>query len=173
MTRSAALRISDPGIDPRGPRFGAALTATLLFIATGLAVGAGSASDPAALAAQDPVSRIAQPAPVLLLVVLGLFVWGAGAGIRRHPFGILFATLVRPRLQAPREYEPAAPPTFAQGVGAVVVGVGLGLHALGVPLALPVAAAAAFLAAFLNAAFGFCLGCELYLVLRRLRPWRA
>lgn len=173
MTRLEAAQLGAQRIDPRGPRFGAALTATLLFIATGLAIGTGSAGEPAVLAVQDPVARILQPAPVLLLVVLGLFVWGASAGIRRHPFGILYARWIRPRLPAPRDLEPSAPPTFAQGVGAAVVGAGLVLHALGVPFALPIAAAAAFLAAFLNAAFGFCLGCELYLVLRRLRPRRA
>ncbi|HWU29324.1 MAG TPA: DUF4395 family protein, partial [Microbacterium sp.] len=59
------------------------------------------------------------------------------------------------------------PPRFAQGVGLFVVGVGLLLHVLGVPLALPIATAMAFVAAFLNAAFGFCLGCELYLLLQR------
>jgi Domain of unknown function (DUF4395) len=33
-----------------------------------------------------------------------------------------------------------------------------------------VAAALALIAAFLNAAFGLCLGCELYLLGRRLQP---
>jgi hypothetical protein len=51
-----------------------------------------------------------------------------------------------------------------------VVGTGLIVAAAGVPAAVPVAAAVALVAAFLNAAFGLCLGCELYLVLRRLRP---
>jgi len=41
------------------------------------------------------------------------------------------------------------------------------LHLFGVPWALPIAAALAFVAAFLNAAFGLCLGCELYLLLQR------
>jgi hypothetical protein len=49
----------------------------------------------------------------------------------------------------------------------VVVAVGIVLHLAGVPWALPVATAAAFIAAFLNAAFGFCLGCQLYLLLQR------
>ena len=48
-----------------------------------------------------------------------------------------------------------------------MVGVGLVLHLVGVPWALPIAAAAAFVAAFLNAVFGFCLGCQLYLLLQR------
>jgi hypothetical protein len=52
-------------------------------------------------------------------------------------------------------------------VGLFVVGIGLVLHLLGVPWALPIATAAAFIAAFLNAAFAFCLGCQLYLLLQR------
>ena len=52
--------------------------------------------------------------------------------------------------------------------GAAVTTVLLAL--LGVPGAVVVAAAVAFVAAFLNAAFGLCLGCEMYVVLRRLRP---
>ena len=156
-------------VDPRGPRFGAAITATLLLVSVALALVTGTAAEPAALAAESPLARLAEPAALLLLAILLLFVWGASAGIRRHPFGILFATLIRPRLDPPTDLEPAAPPTFAQGVGAFVVGLGLILHAFGVPFALPIAAAAAFLAAFLNAVFAFCLGCELYLLLRRLR----
>lgn len=53
-------------------------------------------------------------------------------------------------------------------MGLLVVSVGLILHLVGVPLALPIAAAAAFIAAFLNAAIGFCLGCQIYLVLQRI-----
>ena len=62
---------------------------------------------------------------------------------------------------------PSAPPTFAQGVGLFVVVVGLVLHLVGVPYALVVAGAAAFIAAFLNSVFGYCLGCQLYLLLVR------
>jgi hypothetical protein len=34
------------------------------------------------------------------------------------------------------------------------------------------AAALAFVAAFLNAAFGLCLGCEMYVLIRRIWPRR-
>lgn len=157
------------GIDPRGPRFGAAITATLLLTVVALALLTGSSTEPLALQGKTPLERLAEPGALLLIAVFLLFVWGASAGIRRHPFGALYARLIRPRLAPPAELEHPAPPTFAQGVGAVVVGLGLLLHAFGVPWALPVAAAAAFLAAFLNAAFAFCLGCEIYLLLRRAR----
>jgi len=159
-------------VDPRGPRFAASITAVLLLAAVALALLAGSATDPAALAAAGPLQRLAEPASILLIALFALFVWGAAAGVRRHPFGLIFSRAIRPRLAAPAELEPAAPPTFAQGVGALVTGIGILLHAAGVPWALPVAASAAFVAAFLNAAFGFCLGCELYLILRRLRAVR-
>jgi hypothetical protein len=45
-----------------------------------------------------------------------------------------------------------------------VAGYGTGVTALGIA-----ATAAALAAAFLNAAFGFCLGCEMYLMIQRFR----
>lgn len=137
-------------IDPRGPRFAAVITAALLLGDVVLALG---------------------PAPsagVALLALLALlFLWGAAAGVRRHPFGLLFARAVRPRLAPPAELEDARPPTFAQGVGAAITGAGLLLALLGAAWAVPVAAGLAFVAAFLNGAFGLCLGCQLYLLLAR------
>lgn len=136
------------GIDPRSPRFGAGITAVLLLADLFLAlIGATTA------------------AAVLLLVIALLFAWGAFAGVRRHPYGALYRVAVRPRLAPPTELEDPAPPTFAQGVGLVVTGLGLVVFAFGVPAALPVAAALAFVAAFLNAVFGYCLGCQIYLLL--------
>ena len=76
---------------------------------------------------------------------------------------------MRPRLGPPAELEDPAPPRFAQGVGLVVTGVGLVFALAGAGLAVEIAAGLAFVAAFLNAAFGLCLGCELYLLIARLR----
>ena len=87
------------------------------------------------------------------------------------PWSVLFRTSVRPRLAPPVELEDARPPRFAQGVGLFVTGVGLVLHLAGVPWALPIAAGMAFIAAFLNAVFGLCLGCQLYLLLQRVGLW--
>lgn len=140
------------GIDPRGPRFGAAITSVLLLVTAALGFAG------AALAAW-----------ILLAVLAALFAWGAFAGIRRHPYGILFAKLVRPRLAPPAELEDPRPPSFAQGVGFAVTIAGVLLGAFGVPFAVPVAASLAFVAAFLNAVFGLCLGCQLYLLLVRAR----
>lgn len=146
---------SPAGIDPRGPRFSAGLTAALLLVVVVLGVAG------AALAAW-----------VLLAALTALFAWGAVAGVARHPFGLLYRVAVRPRLAPPAELEDPRPPTFAQGVGFVVAGIGVLLGALGLSAAVPIAAAAAFLAAFLNAAFGFCLGCQIYLLLVRARVIR-
>lgn len=103
----------------------------------------------------------------LLLVACVLFAWGTLLGPSRHPYGLFFKGVIRPRLGAPAFLEPEAPPRFAQGVGLLVSGVGLVLHLLGVPYGLVVATAMAFVAAFLNAVFGLCLGCELYGLLLR------
>lgn len=149
-------------VDSRGPRFGASITAVLLLINLFLAL-----LSPANTAALSFSQRLTQPATLLLLVLFALFLYGALRGVQHHPYGILFAKVVKPRLKKTATPEDVAAPTFAQGVGALVTGLGLLLHLLGVPLALPIAIGAAFIAAFLNAAFGFCLGCEIYLLLRR------
>ncbi|GIH29062.1 membrane protein [Acrocarpospora phusangensis] len=132
-------------VDPRGLRFGAAVTT--LVLAAVLITGN----------------------PWLLAVQTVVFVLGAfGAA----PYALFFKRFVRPRLGPPRELEDAAPPRFAQGVGMAFALVGLIGFAAGVtPLALG-ATAAALLAAFLNAAFGLCLGCEAFLIIRRLQPGR-
>jgi hypothetical protein len=136
----------DQQIDPRGARFAAWVT-TLVLSAV-LITGSGW----------------------LLLAQAAVFAVGAAAGMRRAPYGLIFRYLVAPRLGRPTELEPAAPPRFAQAVGLLFAAVGTvgyltGLTPLGV-----VATAAALAAAFLNAAFGFCLGCELYLIFRRALP---
>ena len=148
-------------IDPRGPRFSAAITAVLLLVAIGAALAAGT---PRTLQ-----ERLTQPSFVLFVVLAVLFAWGAFAGVARSPWGLLFRKLVRPRLAPPKDLEDAAAPTFAQGVGLFVVSAGLVLYLAGVPLSLEIAGSAAFIAAFLNAAFDYCLGCQLYLLLVRAR----
>lgn len=172
---------SPRGIDPRGPRFAAAITSALLAIAvllglTGLSayrptdfayVEGGSTFDPGwAVVTASIGARLADPAFLLLALVAALFLWGV-VSPTTAPWGVLFRRIVRPRLAPPTDLEDPRPPRFAQGVGLFVVTVGLVLHLAGVPLALPIAAGAAFIAAFLNAAFGLCLGCQLYLLLQR------
>jgi hypothetical protein len=146
------------GIDPRGPRFGASITAALLLVVIALAL-----------------SGFATAATVALSILVAIFAWGAFAGIRRHPWGRLYARLVAPRLAPPAHREDPAAPTFAQLIGFLITGTGLALHLLGVPWALVIAASLAFVAAFLNAVFDYCLGCQMHVLLVRagvirLRP---
>ena len=153
------MSASGTGIDPRGPRFGAGITAVLLLITVGLALLEGTAATLA--------ERALQPSFLLLALLTAIFAWGAFAGIARHPYGWVFRKLVRPRLKPPTELEDPAPPTFAQGIGFVVTLAGVVLHLFGVPYAIVVAGSLAFVAAFLNSVFAYCIGCQLYLLLVR------
>ena len=135
-------------LDPRGQRFAAAVTSLVLVVIllTGWGWLALAQTLVFAITAYDP---------------------------RKGPYGLIYRALVLPRLGPPAEREPAAPVRFAQLVGftfAAVATIGYlsGATVLGV-----VFAAFALLAAFLNAAFGLCLGCEAYLALRRVRPAQA
>ena len=127
-------------IDPRGPRFAAALTTVVLaaVVITGNA----------------------------WLLAAQAVVFGLGA-LGRSPYGVVFRRLVRPRLAAPTALEHEAPPRFAQAVGLAFAAVGLVGFAAGSTLLALAATSAALGAAFLNAAFGICLGCEVYLLARR------
>ncbi len=99
-----------------------------------------------------------------------MFAIGALAGLRYAPYGIVYRTLVRPRLGPPAEVEAEAPPRFAQGAGMVFAAIGtIGYLAVS-PVVGIVFTAFALFAAFLNAAFNICLGCQMYLLIQRLRP---
>ncbi|RYU10599.1 DUF4395 domain-containing protein [Nocardioides iriomotensis] len=152
-TGSARDASRSGGIDPRGPRFVASVTLLVLAVAL---VAAPSTLTVVLVAAQAVVFAI-----------------GAGLGIQRTPYSWVFRTLVRPRLAPPAELEDPAPPRFAQGVGLGFALVALVGYVTGATLLGSVATGFALAAAFLNAVFGFCLGCELYLLGRRLAPARA
>ncbi|MFM6963145.1 MAG: DUF4395 domain-containing protein [Micrococcales bacterium] len=139
-------------IDPRGPRFGAAITNLLSLIIFFLALDASTATF----------------SYELLAFVWVTFLWGALYGNQRHPYGILFKKYVRPRLQAPKELEDARPPRFAQLVGLIVTSIGFVLLATIGAAGVAIAAAALFVASLLQAYFAFCLGCQIYLGLRRI-----
>jgi hypothetical protein len=138
------------GIDPRGPRFTASITLVVFAAALLLSDAAPGA------------------AAVLTGIQVVFFAIGAGLGVQRTPTGVLFRRLVRPRLAAPDHLEDPAPPRFAQAVGLVFAVVATLGFATGAVLLGQVFAAFAFVAAFLNAVFAFCLGCELYLLGLRL-----
>lgn len=138
-------------IDPRGPRFGAAIT-TVVLAAT----------------------LLAGPTLGLPLLILQAIAFGAGAllGLRYQPYGWVFRRVVRPRLGAPAELEDERPPRFAQSVGLAFAVLGVAGALLGLAGLFYVAVGFALVAALLNAAFDVCLGCEVYLLAQRLRARR-
>ena len=146
-TRSAA------GIDPRGPQFVAALTSVVLIAALLLAPSTATV--------------------VLLAAQAAVFATGATRGIQHTPYSWLFRTFVRPRLSAPHELEDPAPPRFAQTVGLVFAVVALAGFLTGADVVGFVATGFALVAALLNAVFRFCLGCEMYLLTKRVTAGRA
>jgi Domain of unknown function (DUF4395) len=135
-------------LDPRGPRFAAAVTSTVLVVILALSA--------------TPVAGWLAAAQAVVFAI-GAF------DPRRTPYGWAYRTFVAPRLGPPSEREPAAPVRFAQGLGFVFVVVAAVGYLSGATLLGVVATGFALAAAFLNAAFGLCLGCELYLLLRRMR----
>ena len=148
-TLSAPRHATDPValVDPRGQRFAAGVSAVLLAVV--LLVGPTSLG-----------------LGVLTLQAV-LFALAAGLGVQRTPHAWVFRTLVRPRLGPARELEEPNPPRFAQAVGLAFAVTGLAAFLSGLTLLGFVATGFALAAALLNAVFGFCLGCEIYLLLRR------
>ena len=130
-------------IDARGPRFSA--TITTLVLATALVTH-----------------------NVWVLVAQGLvFLIGATRGPQFTPYGLLFKNLIKPRLSKIAPTEDVRPPKFAQAVGfvfALVASIGA---FTGTDVLFTVAVGFALAAAFLNAAFNYCLGCEMYLLIVR------
>ena len=151
MTTTASPAVDNPtaarGLDPRGPQLAAGITAVVL------------------------VAVLLLPQPAATVVLAGqavLFAIGALRGVQATPHAWLFRTLVRPRLAPPAELEAPEPPRFAQAVGLAFALVGLVAFLAGATLVAQVAVGAALVAALLNAVFAFCLGCEVYLIARRL-----
>lgn len=130
-------------LDPRGPRFAAGVTTVVLVLV--LILGNGWLA-------------LAQA------VVFAVSAWSP----RWSPYGLVYRHLVAPRLARPTELEPAAPVRFAQLVGFVFLAVATVGYLGGVPVLGLVFTAFGLVAAFLNAAFGLCLGCEVYLGFRRM-----
>jgi hypothetical protein len=147
---SAAPAGAAVGIDPRAPQFNAAVTLVVLVVAL-TSIG----------------TRLAT---VLTAIQLALFLLGAIAGVARTPHAAVFRRFIKPRLSAPDHLEDPAPPRFAQAVGAVFTAVALVGLLADLPVLAAVALGFATVAATLNAFFRFCLGCEVYLLIRRLAP---
>jgi len=135
-------------IDPRGPRFGAVITTVVLAIIL--------------------LTLPTTIAIVLLAIQAVVFGLGAFVGLHAQPYGIIYRKFVLARIGKPTELEPVEPPQFAQLVGFAFAGVGLIALLAGADLVATIAVAFALAAAFLNAAFNFCLGCEMYLIGKRI-----
>jgi len=138
-------------VDVRGPRFAAWVTTAVLF----------------AVLVTSAFSTVA--ATIILALQAVVFAIGAALGPRKHPYGLIFAKLVAPRISPVSEREPTPPLRFAQLVGFIFAVVGVAGFAIGVPLLGVIATGFALFAAFLNAAFGICLGCQIYPLVARFR----
>lgn len=136
-------------IDPRSPRFGAVITSVILATAVVL----------------YPLAPIAA---LVLLVQTGAFALGSLLGLKAQPWGRVYRRFVRPRLAPPAELEDSRPPRFAQTVGLAFALAGVLGWLLALPALFYVAVGFALVAAVLNAVFDFCLGCEVYLLVKRL-----
>jgi hypothetical protein len=80
---------------------------------------------------------------------------------------LIFKNFIKPRLSKVAPTEDVRPPKFAQAVGFVFALVGtIGAFA-GADAVFTVATGFALAAAFLNSAFNYCLGCEMYLLIVR------
>ena len=132
-------------IDARGPRFSAALTTVVLALA--LVTGSVWVATFQAV----------------------VFAIGAINGPQFTPYAFVYRRLIKPRLKSPLRTEDVRPPKFAQSIGLLFALVALAGAATGTSVVFTVAIAAALAAAFLNAAFDFCLGCQVYLLLARIR----
>ena len=132
-------------IDARGPRFSAALTTVVLALAL--------------------VTGWVWLATFQAVV----FAIGAIKGPQFTPYALIYRTLIKPRLKSPLRTEDVRPPQFAQSIGLAFALVAVIGAVAGSSVVFSVAIAAALAAAFLNATFDFCLGCQVYLLLARLR----
>jgi hypothetical protein len=131
-------------IDARGPRFSATITTIVLAIA---------------LVTYN----------VWIIAAQGLvFLIGATRGPQFTPYGLLFKNLVKPRLKKEAPTEDVRPPKFAQSVGLIFALIGIFGAVVDRSLIFTVATSFALAAAFLNAAFNYCLGCEMYLLIVRI-----
>lgn len=139
----AQSRLRVEQLDPRGLRFGAAVTTVVL------------------------VAALLTGNVVVLALQAIVFAVGALLGPRFAPYGLFFARVIRPRIGPPADTEDARPPRFAQGVGLAFALIGVIAELAGLEALAVVAIAFALIAAFLNAAFAFCLGCQVYLIGRR------
>jgi hypothetical protein len=132
-------------IDARGPRFSAAITVVAL------------------------ASALATQSLLLIAFQLAVFLIGATKGPQFTPYAFLFKSLIKPHLKSDFVPEDVRPPQFAQAVGLIFAAIAVAGLVSGATIVFTIATGVALAAAFLNAAFNYCLGCEFYLILLRAR----
>ncbi|MFC8528301.1 DUF4395 domain-containing protein [Nocardia sp. NPDC057227] len=151
VSEATPTRTSPDVVDVRGPRFAAWVTSAVLVVVL-------------VLAAFSPVA-----AAIVLAAQAVVFAVGAAVGPKNSPYGRIFRAVVAPRVGPPTETEPTPPLRFAQLLGLVFSAVGLLGFLAGSPLVGVIFTGFALFAAFLNAAFGICLGCRIYPLVARFR----
>ena len=132
-------------IDARGPRYSAAITTTVLALA------------------------LITESNYLIGFQFAVFLSAVLFGLRRSIYGIIYRNLIQSRLSGPVPSENEAAHRFAQLIGALFAFVALLGGVTGSTAIFLTATSFALVAAFLNAAFGFCLGCQMYLLLLRFK----
>jgi hypothetical protein len=145
MSTTQINKLNPKVIDARGPRFSAAITTVVLAVA---------------LATSNIWLIVAQAI---------VFAIGAFRGPQFTPYSAVFKKLVKPRLKSSVVTEDVRPPQFAQRVGLAFALTAIAGSLAGIPAIFTLATSFALAAAFLNAAFNYCLGCEMYLAILRLR----
>ena len=163
MTDAASPTAPKP-IDSRGPRYVGGFTFFIAIVALAFALINGV--EPTLL------GRVLSPEFILVFVLWVSFGLGTIVGNGAHPFAAFFKAVIRPRL-GPGETEDPRPPRFALLIGFVLTTVGLVLELAAVPYGLVAAIAFIVIASFLQAFVGYCLGCQVYLLLARagiIRP---
>jgi hypothetical protein len=138
-TQQKAVRL----IDARGPRYTAAITTLVLSAA--LVTGSN----------------------LIIGFQFAVFLSAVLFGLPRSIYGFIYRNLIQPRLSGPVPSESEAAPRFAQFVGALFAAAALIGGVTGNSAVFFAATSFALAAAFLNAAFGFCLGCQFYLLILR------
>ena len=131
-------------IDARGPRYSAAITSVVLALA------------------------LITESSYVIGFQFAVFLSAVLFGLRRSIYGFIYRNLIQPRLSGPVPSEDQRAPRFAQLIGALFAFIALLGGVTGNSAVFLIATSFALCAAFLNAAFGFCLGCQMYLILVRL-----
>ena len=130
-------------IDARGPRYSATITSVVLALA------------------------LITESSYIICFQFAVFLSAVLFGLRRSIYGFIYRNLIQPRLSGPVPSEDQRAPRFAQFIGALFAFVALLGGVTGNSSVFLIATSFALGAAFLNAAFGFCLGCQIYLILVR------